>query len=107
MMGTLMQVCDPNKGFVDYLVGLNIPKAITCQFAPTIGILVFGMLVFSGVGLPIYIRTGRVEIPAILLLLTGGAILPYVAAPVFPIVTVLLLVTGAGVMTYLYYRYSR
>lgn len=106
-MGTILQVCDPNKGFVDYLIGMDIPKAITCQFAPALGIFIFGMLVFTGVGVPIYIRTGRVEIPAILLLLTGGAILPYVAAPVFPVVTLLLLMTGAGVLTYVYYYYAR
>jgi hypothetical protein len=71
------------------------------------GFLVVGLLVYGGINLAILIRTGDVRIPVVLTLLTGGAIIPQVAAPGVAIVAITLLVAGAGALTLLYYRYSR
>lgn len=100
-------LCDPAMGGTDYLLNFEFIKAISCTYANAAGLLVTGLMVYGAISLAIYIRTDSVTIPAVLVLLTGGAVLSQVAAPAMAVATVLVLTTGAGTITILYYRYSR
>ena len=102
-----MAVCEAGLGFGDYLTNFEFIKAFTCTYANAAGFLVVGLLVYGGISLSIYIETGSVIIPFVLLLTVGGAVLTQVAAPAMTIAVLVLLVTGGGVMAYLYHRYSR
>jgi hypothetical protein len=97
----------PGASGTELLLDFQFVKAIACTYANTAGLLVVGLLVYGGITLSIFLRTGDARIPVVLTLLTGGAILPQVAAPGIAIVGIGLLLTGAGVITLLYYRYSR
>ncbi len=100
-------MCDPAMSGADYLTNWEFMKAVTCTYANAAGYLVTGLLVYGAVSLSIYIRTGSVIIPFVLLLTTGGAVMQVVAGPATAIATILLLCVGAGSITLLYYRYSR
>lgn len=104
---TLLQVCPPEVGGMEHLLNFEFIKAFTCTYANVAGLLVVGVLVYGAVASSIYIRTGSVVIPAILVLLTGGAVMGQIAGPAVAIATVVVLTTGAGAFTYLYVRFSR
>lgn len=108
MMGALLQsaFCDPAVAPMDYLTQFKFIRAFTCTYANVAGFFVVGLFVYGAVGLSIYIRTGSVMIPTVLLLLTGGAIMPQIASPGTSIAAVMLLTAGAGIFALLYYRYS-
>jgi len=97
----------PGRAPIEHLYDFEFVKAIGCTYGNEAGILAVGLLVYGGITLSIFLRTGDIRIPVVLTLLTGGAILPQVAAPGVAIVGIALLVTGAAVTTLLYYRYSR
>lgn len=99
--------CSAGKSGPEYLVDFQFIEAITCTYADPAGMLVLGMVVYGAIGLSVYIRTGSPVIPAILLFLTGGAVIPFLAAPATAAATVLVLCAGGGVVAYLYYRHSR
>jgi len=103
----LQAFCSEGLRGWEYLLDFEFIKAFTCTFSNTMGFLVFGMLVYGGISMSIYVRTGSPMIPLVLLLITGGIIMAQVAAPVVGVATILLLVMGAGILTLLYYRYSR
>lgn len=90
-----------------HLLNFEFIKAFTCTYANAAGLLMVGALVYGAVASSIYIRTGSVVIPTILILLTGGAVMGQVAGPAVAIATVMVLTSGAGAMTYLYVRFSR
>ncbi len=100
-------MCDPALSGMDYFLDFQFMKAVTCTYANAAGYLVTGFLVYSAVSLSIYIRTGSVVIPFVLLLTTGGAVMSVVAPPMTTAATIVLLCVGAGSFTYLYHRYSR
>lgn len=99
--------CSADKSGPEYLTDFQFIEAVTCTYADPVGMLVLGMVVYSAIGLSIYIRTGSAIIPTILLFLTGGAVMAQVAAPFTAAATILVLVAGGGVVAYLYHRYSR
>lgn len=101
------EMCDPSMGMDDYMRSFKFIEAITCEYAGPVGMLMVGALVYGGVSLSLYIRTGNVILPFALLLLTGGAVVSQLAAPAVGFAILLLLTAGAGVVTYLYYVYSR
>ncbi len=103
----VLQMCDPSKTGPEYLTEFQFVEAFTCTFANAAGLLVVGMMVFGSIQMAIYLTTGDIRIPAVLTLLTGGAVIPMVAAPAVAIAAITVLLVGAGVVTYLYYRYSR
>jgi hypothetical protein len=95
-------------GFEGYLGNFEFINAFVCTASEMAGgFATVATLVFGGIALSIYIRTGSVAIPVVLLLLTGGAVIPLLAAPAIGIAGILLIVVGAGSMTLAYYRYSR
>jgi hypothetical protein len=107
MMNTILQFCDPSKGFGDYLKDFNFWDAIACQYADPVGFYVFGLLVYTGVALPIYIRTNSMTIPAVLLLIVGGVVTPQVAGVATPFTTLIVAGSLAGSLAMLYYSYGR
>jgi hypothetical protein len=101
-----MAVCDGTPGW-EHLVNFEFIKALTCTYGDAMGMLPFGLLVFGAIELSLYIRTGSVIMPFVVLLLTGGALMGMVAGVATAIATVLVLCAGAGVMTLLYVKFSR
>jgi len=100
-------MCDPAVGGLELLLDFEFISAFTCTYANVVGFFVLATVVYGAVSLSIYIRTGSVIIPFVLLLTTGGATMSQIGGPGQTIATIVLLVTGAGAMTYLYYAYSR
>lgn len=100
--------CSPGTGFEGYLSNFEFINAFVCTSSDLAGgFAIVSTLVFGGIALSIYIRTGSIAMPAILLLLTGGAVISTLAAPAVGIAGILLVVVGAAAMTFAYYRYSR
>lgn len=103
----VLQLCSADKTGPEYLTDFEFVEAITCTYADATGILVTGLMVFGGMMIAIYSTTDDIRVPAVLLLLTGGAILPVIASPGLTVAALVLLLTGAGVVTFLYIKYSR
>lgn len=103
----IAQVCGAGREGQEYLTDFEFIKAFTCTYADQLGFFITFMFVYSGVALSIFIHTGSMIIPLLLLLLVGGPILGMVVGPITAIATILLLVGGAGIMTLIYHRYSR
>lgn len=100
--------CSVGTGFEDYLFNFEFIKAFTCSASDMAGgFATVATLVFGGIALSIYIRTGSIALPAILLFLTGGAVISMLAAPAIGIAGLLLVVTGAAAMAFAYLRYAR
>lgn len=100
--------CSEGTGFEGYLADFEFIKAFGCVAADLGGgFATVSTLVMSGIILSIYIRTGSVALPAVLALLTGGAILSTVAAPGLSIITLLILLVPAGVIVFALYRFSQ
>jgi len=95
------------KPGMEHLLDFEFVKAIACTYGNTAGMLVVGLLVYGGIVLSIFLRTGDIRIPVVLTLLTGGAIIPQVAGPGVAIIGIGIILTGGAVMALLYYRYSR
>jgi hypothetical protein len=107
LLQSATDVCDASVAGHEYLMDWEFIKAFSCTYANAAGFLVVGLFVYGGISLSIYIRTGSVVIPFVLLLLTGGAVMSQVASVAVGVATILLLVTGAGAITLLYQRYSQ
>jgi hypothetical protein len=103
----IMQMCSASQAGYDYLYDFEFIKAFTCTYADPVGMLVVGLIVYGGISLSIYIETGQVTIPFVLILTSGGALLAQVAGVATTIATIILLVTGAGGITYAYLRFAR
>jgi len=103
----VLQLCSADKSGTEYLTDFEFVEAITCTYADSAGLLVTGLMVYGGMMIAIYATTDDIRIPGVLILLTGGAILPQIAAPGLTIAALVLLLVIAGVVTILYYRYSR
>lgn len=103
----ILQMCPGSKTGPERLLDFNFVEAITCTYADPAGLLVVGLLVYGGISTAIYLNTGDVRIPAVLLLLTGGAVSSQIAAPGLAIAALMISLAGASIMTYLYYKFSR
>jgi hypothetical protein len=77
-----------------------------CPYIDVVGLLGFGLLVYSAIGTTIYIRTGSVVIPFVLLIMIGGPILSQVASIGVAVATVVILLVLGGVPLFLVRRYS-
>lgn len=103
----LLQMCAAGKTGPEYLTDFEFVEAITCTYANPTSLLIVGLLVYGAITITLYLTTGGVRIPAVLLLLTGGAVIPQVAAPGVAVAVVALLLIVSALVTVLYYRYSR
>lgn len=100
-------LCSAGKDFGAYMAEFEFIKAPVCAYANSLGLLVFGMFVYGGILSSIYIRTGSLIIPMILLLLTGGVVLTQVPAVASPVLVLVILGVPAGLTALVYYLYSR
>jgi hypothetical protein len=104
---TIAAMCENNKDFADRLTDYEFVEAIVCVYGEAAGFLMTGLMVWGGISIAIYNTTGDVRVPAVLLLLTGGVVLPQMAGVGLTLSVIVLLLTGAGVATVLYYQWSR
>lgn len=107
LTAALAAMCDGNKSGPERLTDFEFVEAFACVYGDAVGLVVTGLIVWGGISISIYLTTGDVRIPAVLLLLTGGAIIPQVAAPGLTLAVLVLLLTASGLATALYYRWSR
>lgn len=97
----------PGGTLESYLFEFEFVKAFFCPAAESVGgPEVLFTFIFGAIGLSIFVRTGSAALPAILVLLTGGAVLSTLAAPALGMATLLILVIGAGSITYAYWRFA-
>ena len=106
-MSVVMQICSGDASPLERLLNFNFVEAVSCTYIDAAGLLVVGMIVYGAIGLSLYIRTGSMRIPAVLLLLIGGAIVPQIAGPAVSVAVIGIMLLGGGVITLMYYRYSR
>jgi len=103
----ILQMCGKYNTFFEALMDWNFIEAFTCAYAGSVGLFVVGTLFYVPMALAMYITTGSMMIPFVLLLMVGGAIVPQMIAPVPGFVSILVVGIGAGTLTYLYYTFSR
>lgn len=80
--------------FQTAIENLDLWEAGYCAYGTPMGELTVGTLVYAGFGLNIYIRTGSVILPMILMIILGGTIL----AQMFAVISAfagLIILTGA------------
>lgn len=102
-----MSMCTPDMTLADYIVQFKFIEALACPYINSMGLVVFGTLMYGAVATSIYIRTGNVAIPTILLFLTGGVVLQQVAGPGVGIATLLVLLTVPLALVLVWYRLAR
>jgi len=100
--------CTDGAGFVDYIGDFEFINAFVCVASDLGGgFATVATLIMGGVALSIYIRTGSVALPTVLVLLTGGGVLSLLAPPAISLAAILVLLFGAAVLTLAYWRYAR
>lgn len=75
--------CGDFSTYIEFIRQDQLWDAVFCPFADTMGAPVFGLLVFGALGLSLYISTGRIEMPLVVMMLVGAAAAPF--APTFVI----------------------
>lgn len=66
--------------FIAAMETLDLWEAMYCPYGTALGELAVGSIIYSGFALNIYIRTGSVMIPFVLVLILGGTVLAQVYA---------------------------
>lgn len=61
--------------FQTAMEGFGLWDALYCTYATPLGTLLVGTVVYSGFGLNIFLRTGSLIIPFVLLMILGGTVL--------------------------------
>ena len=107
MNGMILQLCNPDKSGLDYLLEFEFIEAVTCTYAGPVGFGLVALVVYTAVAGSIYIRTDSLIIPLGILMMAGGAILTQMAPIATQYAVLLLLLLPAGIISYLYFRHSR
>jgi hypothetical protein len=103
----LLQMCAGDKTGPERLLDFEFVPAVVCTYADPLSLLTVGLIVYGAIGASMYITTGDLRIPFVLVLTIGGAIIPQIAGPGLIVISLILILIGAGTITYLYYQYSR
>jgi len=101
---------DPDDVCLEFDVELQDRNFVCAFVGPYIGqmsLVVLGMIIWGGLSLGLFIRTGSPMIPYVLLLLTGGAISGTLAGPAIALAAVVVLAVSGGVPLLLYIKYAR
>jgi len=109
VVSAAVAACSDYGGQTPYWDALNdyqFADAFVCAYWDTVGQLATGLLVWGAVSTAIYIKTGSIMIPYVLLLLLGGTVLSQVASVGVTLAGIIVLATLGGVPTYLIWRYS-
>lgn len=88
----------------DSLEGLL--KQFLGEYTDILPVPVLGVFVFGAIALASYIETDSVLIPTGYVMLTGGAVLTFLAPPAYQVATLLVLFVSAGAITFMWYVYS-
>jgi hypothetical protein len=107
ILTSALALCEPGWNMADYVGEYRFFEATSCFVITRTGIPLLAMIVYGAIAIPIQLRTGSVTIPAVLLLLTGGATMATIAAPAISIATIVLIMAVPGAVTLLLYAYSR
>lgn len=99
-----MSMCDSSMSFIDYIRDFAFVKAGVCPYANSIGFLTLGIIIWGGVSIAIFSRTGSIKMPAVLMLLLGGAVLGQVAGPGLGVTALVVLGGAAVAMTAVYWK---
>lgn len=85
--------------FQTAMENLDLWEAGFCAYGTPLGELVVGTLVYSAVGLNIFIRTGSLIIPFVLMLLLGGTIFAQMLAIISTFGALVILVVAPLLVT--------
>lgn len=83
--------CDQYATLIDALEAFAFHDAVACYYTNTAGTMVTGMMTFGAVALALGFRTGGISAPAVLTLLTGAVLLPFLPGAAMQITTIILL----------------
>jgi hypothetical protein len=89
------------------LENLDLWEALYCPYGAALGELTVGSVVYAGFALNIYIRTGSIMIPLILVLSLGGTVLAQVYAVISVFVGLIILIEGPLVISGLVFLIDR
>lgn len=101
-----------NKTAIDYLTNFSEPqapvKAVTCAYTSDggagMGLPVFALLVFGGVGLALTVRTGHPAPIVVASILSAGALSFAIPGMAAKIIAMVIFFSVAGLGMYLYQR---
>lgn len=93
--------------FITAMENLDLWEALFCPYATPLGELAVGSIVYAGFALNIFIRTGSVIVPFILVLLLGGTILAQVYAVISAFAALIILIAAPLVVSALVFLLDR
>ena len=96
-----------DRGLGEEIDDGNIIGFITAPFDAAIGMSAALFLILSGLGSALYIRTGSLAVPSVMVFLSGGAWIALLPGPGVAGATLVVFVSLATVATYAFWRASR
>lgn len=92
--------CGDFSTYVEFIRQDQFWDALYCPFADQVGAPVFALFVVGSVGVSLYVSSGRVEVPLMVMILVGAAIAPFAPTFVISAAVVLFLVVlpAAGLL---------
>jgi len=80
--------------FQDAMANLDLWEALACPYGTPLGMTVVGTMLYSAIALNIFIRTGSVIIPTILVFILGGTIIGQMVGVVSTFASLLVLIVA-------------
>lgn len=80
--------------FAEAMANFELWSLFYCSYATPLGEAVVGTLFYGAVSLGIFIRTGRIAIPAVLFIILGSTILAQMLAVITPFVALVVLLAA-------------
>lgn len=93
--------------FQTAMKNLDLWEAFFCAYGSPMGEIVVGSILYAGIGLNIFIRTGSALIPFVLMLLLGGTILAQMFAVISSIAGIIILVVAPLIVTGIVFAMDR
>lgn len=92
--------------FRQAMESMDLWEATFCAYGAPLGELVVGTILYSAIGLNIFIRTGSLIIPFVLSLILGGTILAQMFAIINTFVGIIVLLSAPIILTGLVYTFD-
>lgn len=93
--------------FNEAMQNFELWEAFTCAYGAPLGELVVGTIFYSAVALNIFIRTGSMIMPFVLVMLVGGTVLAQMMAIISSFAALIVLIVGPLVVTALVFVLDR
>lgn len=93
--------------FQTAMEGLDLWEGMFCAYGTPLGELVVGTVVYSAIGLNIFLRTGSIMIPFVLALILGGTIFAQMFAIINAFVGLIILIAAPLVASMLIFTVDR